>query len=488
MFVPPEQFNISDHFLDDRLAEGRGDRIALRVGDRAYSYREVSELSNGFGEALRKAGVRQEERVILALSDGVEFAAALFGVLKIGAVGVMINPDLGAEDTRYFEDYSRARAAVVDAVGHHRATTLIARDVRPQPDLEKARTHRDDPALWIFSGGTTGQPKAAVQSHRSFANTAECYGRSFLGYRENDVTLSVPKLYFGYATGSNLFFPFLVGATTCLFPERSTPEVVFEQIRVHRPTLLINVPTLILKMVSHPEADRQDLSCLRLVTSAGEALPPSLYNRWKETFGVELIDGLGTAEMWHIFLSNRPGEVRPGTLGKPVPGFEVKVADEDGRELPPGEVGRMWVRGMSRAIGYWQRMEESMEVFRGPWYRSGDLMMRDQEGCFTYCGRSDDMMKVGGKWLAPVEVESCLLKHPAVKECALVGISRDGLTRPCAFVVAADPTPALAAQLQAFVLEHLEPYKHPREVILLEAMPRTHLGKIDRNALRESLQ
>ncbi len=230
--------------------------------------------------------------------------------------------------------------------------------------LTAAPTHRDDPALWLFSGGTTGRPKAAVQTHLSFANTTELYAKGTLGYHQGDVTLSVPKLYFGYATGSNLFFPFAVGARTVLFPEHPTAELLFRLIRTHRPTILVNVPTLVNQMVSHPEAARQDLSSLRFSTSAGEALPAELYRRWKETFGVELLDGLGTAEMWHIFITNRPGDVRPGTLGRVVEGFEVRVCDEEGREVPPGEVGALWVRGRSRALGYWQEMDKTTAAFR----------------------------------------------------------------------------------------------------------------------------
>jgi len=233
-----------------------------------------------------------------------------------------------------------------------------------------------------------------VQTHASFANTTECYAKGVIGYTERDVTVSVPKLYFGYATGSNLLFPFAVGATTVLFPEAATPELVFERIARFRPTILINVPTMINHMVSHPAAASQDLSCLRLATSAGEPLPVELYQRWKRTFGVELLDGLGTAEMWHIFISNRPGQVRPGTLGTVVPGFDVKVCDDEGRELPAGEVGVLWVRGGSRALGYWQQMEKTKEGFRGEWYVSGDMVRRDPDGYFTYCGRADDLLKV----------------------------------------------------------------------------------------------
>jgi len=314
-----------------------------------------------------------------------------------------------------------------------------------------------------------------------------CYGQNVLGLTARDITLGVPKLFFGYATGSNLFFPFSVGAATALFPDKSTAETLFAKIRKFRPTVLVNVPTMVNQMVAHPEAAEQDFSSLRLATSAGEALPVELYERWKATFGVELLDGLGTAEMWHIFISNRPGAVRPGTIGMVVPGFDVRVRDDLGHDLPDGEVGMLWVRGDSRAIGYWQQMDKTKAAFRGEWYVSGDLIRRDADGYFTYCGRADELLKVGGKWLAPQEVEGCLLQHPLVKEVAVVGVEdANGLTKPQAFVVATEQRPGLAEELQAFARERLEPYKAPRSVTFLDVLPRTHLGKVDRGKLRSA--
>jgi benzoate-CoA ligase family protein len=501
--MPPERFNLASHLLDARLAEGRGDRVALHTDRGRLSYAEVAALANRFGQVLAGAGVEPEHRVVIALPDGPEFVAALFGTLKLGAVVVMVNPGLPPADVAYFLEYTRARVAVVhrDTAAPFRASAggapLLKRILTvgdpdfeaalaaAPADLETFPTHRDDPAIWLFSGGTTGRPKAVVQTHRSFANTTECYGRQVVGYTERDVTLSVPKLYFGYATGSNLFFPFAAGGSAALFPEPVTADVLFRRIAQFRPTVLVNVPTMINKMVSHPDARRQDLSSLRVCTSAGEALPVELYHRWKDTFGVELLDGLGTAEMWHIFVSNRPGAVRPGTLGTVVPGFEVKVCDEEGREVPRGEVGWLWVRGDSRAIGYWQQMEKTAQGFRGEWYVSGDLIRMDADGYVTYGGRADEMLKVSGKWLAPQEVESCLLQHPAVAEAAVVGVADgSGLVKPHAFVVARGARPGLADELKAFVRDRLEPYKHPREVVFVDALPRTHLGKVDRGRLR----
>lgn len=501
-FVPPESFNMADYFLDARLRDGQANATALRTGTGEWTYQAVFELANRFGRLLQSAGVEPEQRVIIALPDGPEFVAALFGILKIGAVVVMVNPHLKSDAVAYFYGYTRARAALIHrdtrhafetaATGaRHLRTILVvgedgfAEQLASAPTvLEPFPSHRDDAAIWLFSGGTTGHPKAVMQTHRSFANTTECYAKQVIRYRESDITLSVPKLFFGYATGSNLLFPLAVGASSVLFPERVTPDVVFSNIARYRPTILIAVPTMISHMLSHPEAGSQDLSCLRVVTSAGEALPVELHRRWQETFGVELLDGLGTAEMWHIFISNRPGAVRPGSLGTAVPGFEVRVCDEDGAQLPDGEVGWLRVRGQSRAIGYWQQMEKSAQAFQGEWYMSGDMVQRDADGYFTYAGRGDDMLKVSGKWLSPQEVENCLLQHPAIEEAAVVGIiDDDGLTQPHAFIVPAGDPPT-EHELQAFVKERLEAYKHPRTVTCLDRLPRTHLGKVDRARLR----
>ena len=495
--------NIADRFLTDRLAEGSGGRVAVHLADRRLTYAEVDRLANRVGHALRALGVRQEERVIVALPDGVEYVAALFGILKIGAVAVMVNPGLPPDGLAAMVDLSRARVAAVDpgvAAALPVPYPLVlgpggAERLEAPEELESVRTHPYDPALWLFSGGTTGAPKAAVQTHAAFLNTTERYAHEAMGWRADDVTLAVPKLYFGYATGSNLFFPFSVGGSTALFPEHPTAEIVFDRIARHRPTILVNVPKMIVEMLDHADArersgsSRPDLSCLRFATSAGEALPPSLYERWKRTFGVELYDGLGTAEMWHVFVSNQPGAVRPGSLGRPVPGFDVRVRDAEGRDVPDGEVGRLWVRGGSRALGYWQDLPKSQEAFRGEWFVGGDLVRRDVEGFIHYVGRGDDALKVGGKWLLPAEVEDCLLEHGAVAEAAVVGVpDAAGLVKPVAFVVAAELSADLEAALQQHCLERLDAYKHPRRVFVVDDMPRTHLGKVDRGALRRRAQ
>ncbi|HEX6105140.1 MAG TPA: benzoate-CoA ligase family protein [Gemmatimonadales bacterium] len=499
----PDHLNLADWFLDARVREGRGARTALITDAGRVSYREVQALANRYANVLSGAGVAPEQRVIIALPDGPDFVGALFGILKIGAVVVMVNPDLKPDAIRYFFEYSRAVAALVPAdraeafraagaqAAHAPALLSVgAREwesrVAAAPDAwRNFPTHRDDPAIWLFSGGTTGRPKAAVQPHRSYVNTAQCDARHVLRYTEDDVTLSVPKLYFGYAMGSNLLFPFAAGAASVLFDDRCTADAIFDRVARYRPSLLIAVPTMINQMVSHPEAGRQDFSSLRLATSAGEGLPEELHARWDRTFGVPLLDGLGTAEMWHIFLSNRADRIRRGTLGEVVPGFEIRVMDEEGREVPDGTMGHLWVRGGSQALGYWQNLDRTKLCFRGEWVVTGDLVRRDADGYYTYGGRADELLKVAGKWLSATEVEGCLLQHPAVAQAAVVGVSdANGLVKPHAWVVLRERRDGLAEEIKAFVCDRLEHYKCPREVIFVDSLPTTHLGKVDRGKLR----
>ena len=509
-FEPPDRFNIADYFLRDRLEEGAGDRVALRLTDDTRTYAQVERRAARFAAALHSLDVRPEERVILAMPDGEDYVGALFGILKRGAVVVMVNPAMPRENLAAILGYARARAALVhpeqaDHVAGAAADTGATLDVitvggavgrhHNLDDLDDAdeypavATHPDDPAIWLFSGGTTGAPKAVVQTHRSYANTTECYAKGAIGYRATDITIAVPKLYFGYATGANLLFPFSVGGSSVLFPEHPTPDILFDQIARHRPTIMANVPSMIGAMLDHPDAARQDLSSLRVVTSAGEALPPSLHERWRQTYGVPLLDGLGTAEMWHVFLTNLPGDVRPGTLGRAVPGFRVEVRDDDGNRLPDDTVGQLWVAGDSRAIGYWRNMAKTKEVFRGEWVVTGDLVRMDADGYVTYVGRGDDAIKVKGKWLLPAEVESCLLEHDQVLDAVVIGAAdAAGLLKPVAFVTVREHTDGLAEELTQFTLDRLEPYKHPRVVHIIEDFPRTHLGKVNRRALREQAE
>jgi benzoate-CoA ligase family protein len=492
----PDRLNIDHHLLRQRLAEGNGSRTALRLDDREVSYEEVDRAASGFARLLADRGVAPQDRVIIVMADGLDFVAALFGSLRIGAVVLLLSPTLTDDSMAGIAGMARARAVIVqeqhrDSFGRALAAGGIATpsqivagdDLRlPEGDVPTLDTASTDPAMWIFSGGTTGLPKAVVQTHRSFANTTELYGKATLGLSRDDITIAVPKLYFGYAMGSNLFFPFSVGASAVLFEQPSTPGALFERIVRHHATVLVTVPSSINQMLAAPESVGPGLTSLRVATSAGEALPETLYRQWMGRFGVELLDGLGTAEMWHIFVSNRPGETRPGTLGRVVPGFEIKACDEDGEEVASGEVGRLWVKGESLGLGYWESPEASASAFRGDWFAGSDLVSIDREGFVTHRGRADDAIKVKGKWFRPQEVESTLLDHPAVRECAVVAVSDDaGLAKPVAFVVAEGVS---EQELIDWALERLEAYKHPRQVYFVDRLPQTHLGKVDRGALK----
>ncbi len=500
----PVRLNIDQWFLGVWIDRGEGQREALRLDEGSLTYDQVDDLARAYGVALRSLGVAPEQRVLIALPDGADYVGALFGILRVGAVAVMVNPDLAVEPMTTMIERSRAPVTLVHVdgaeamaeaaaaaawntrlvvVGGEHAGHLPFHDVDTSGGCPRFDTHRDDPAIWLFSGGTTGLPKAVPQTHRSFANTAALYTAA-VGYRPDDVTMAVPKLFFGYATGANLFFPFSVGATCVLFPEHPTPEVLFDRIERYRPTILVHVPSAINQMLGHPRAAEADLSCLRFVTSAGEPLPESLHLSWLRRFGVEILDGLGTAEMWHIFVTNTPDDVRPGTLGRVVPGFEVAVRDDEGNDVADGEVGRLWVRGDSRGLGYWQDLDATADVFRGEWVVGGDLVSRDADGYLTHRGRVDDAVKVKGKWFRPQELEGCLLQHPAVDEAAAITIEDDdGLLRPVAFVVGGGEV--TEQELRDWVLERLEPYKHPRRVVFVEELPQTHLGKVDRGRLRQ---
>jgi benzoate-CoA ligase len=511
MVTFPERFNLARYFLDHNLEAGRGDKVCLRFGDSRLTYAEVVRQANRAGRVLRELGAGMEDRVLFALPDRPEFVACWFGAAKIGAVIAMINPLLPVEEYAYYLDYTRARVFII----HHslaeplRPTIAAARYLKnvlvvggdshgyphydrlaPQmPDeLTAADTHRDDPAIWLFTSGSTGKPKAAVHLQHDLPYNCECYAKQVLQMREEDVTLSVPKLFFGYATGTNLLFPFAVGAETVLFEERSTPEKIFEMIARHRPTVLTSVPTMINAMLNVEEARDHDLSSLRVCISAGEALPPELYRRWKETFGVEILDGVGSAEMFHIYISNRFGDVRPGCLGKLVPGYEAQIIGPDGRELPAGEMGTLRIKGDSAALCYWQAHEKSKETFAGDWCTTGDQFTRDEEGYFWYGGRTDEMLKVSGMYVSPTEVENCLLEHEAVRECAVIGFQdEDGLTKTKAFIVVNASFTAsaeLERALQEFVKSRLARHKYPRRIVFTDQLPKNDRGKVDRKSLR----
>lgn len=539
----PEEFNLSDYFLFDRIEEGKGDKVALRFGKREYRYADVAERSRALASYLVELGVRPEERVYTVLPDAPPFAWSLFGTLAAGAVVAMGNPHAPPSDIEYVIEYSRASVVIITDLaaaalcdflsgrgGRHLRAVLLVPDVATgqdsegpvlMPDFADAafvalplsealtighqaqralpQSKRDDLCMWLFTSGSTGRPKAAMHTHRDFAFNTEVYAKATVGYREDDITVSVPRLFFGYATGTNLFFPFAVGATVGLFTERPTPENLAKAIEAYKPTVITNVPTMMGKLLDHDEQLKKaggtglDMSAVRFQLSAGEALPPALYERFVERFGGEVYDGIGSAEMFHIYASNRPGDVKGGALGKVVEGYQLKVLPRDatGPGAEPaatGEIGVLWVRGDSVALGYFQDRDRSWKTFHGHWCRTGDLFKMDEEGYLWFAGRDDDLFKVSGVWVSPLEVETCLMNHRSVSLAAVVKVDEGGLLKPKAYVVlrpdaAKDAGDSLVLELQEHCKSSLSKHKYPRAVEFLSEMPKNDRGKIDKKAL-----
>jgi benzoate-CoA ligase family protein len=542
----PDDFNLADYYLFDRLAEGLGDRKAILFGERAYTYADVAERTRALQGFFAGAGVGREERVLIVMHDTPAFAWAFFATLHHGAVVAMGNPEAPAGDLAYLVGYTRATvvitiprvaAAIRDALAEAKLKALVLApevatggDVEADPDITGAAgiaaiapvslkdalaagrahrehsggprpTKRDDIAIWLFTSGSTGRSKAAMHTHRDFAFNTEVYAKRTVGYRAGDVTVSVPRLFFGYATGTNLMFPFAVGATAGLFAERPTPEALVAAIERYRPTVVTNVPTMMGKLLDHDDAlaaagkPRLDFSCVRFHLSAGEALPPALLARFMDRFKNDVYDGIGSAEMFHIYCSNRPGDIKPGSLGRVVDGYRIKILSSDATapgepELPAGETGVMWVEGDSVALGYFQDRDKSWATFHGHWCKTGDLFRLDADGYLYFSGRADDLLKVGGIWCAPIEVEDCLMHHPAVSLAAVIGAEEEGLVKPKAFVVLRDEArdkagPALAEELKSWVKDRLSKHKYPRWIAFVDDVPKNDRGKVDKKTLKE---
>ena len=495
---------MADYFLYHNVEEGRENKVCLYFEDRSWTYGEVARLSNQTGNALSDVGLDIEDRVLLVLPDCPEFVWTWFGAARIGAVITMVNPLLPAADYEYYLDYTRARVAVI----HQSVSSVFAEAARNARYLKKvlvvgedfdeyvkgaltectpADTRRDDIAIWLFTSGSTGHPKGAVHLQHDLPFNTEVFAKATMGVSGDDLTVSVPKLFFGYATGTNLLFPFAVGGATALFSERSTAEKMFEVIKHYRPTILTTVPTMINSMLNVPGASRDDLSSLRFCYSAGEALPIELYERWMNAFGVDICDGIGSAEMFHIYITNRPADVKPGSLGRIVEGYEAKIVDADGSEVPTGEMGTLRIKGDSAALCYWNAHEKSKETFAGDWCTSGDQFHVDEDGYYWYHGRTDDMLKVSGVYVAPAEIENCLLQHEAVLECAVVGHEAEGLVKPKAFIVVREgfaTTDQLAEEIKQFVKTRIAIYKYPRWIEFVASLPKNDRGKIDRKKLK----
>ena len=498
--------------MDRHVDEGRSSRPAFHQDGRACTYGQIHEMMNRVGNGLLQLGVEREDRVLLVLLDSPEFVASFFGAMKIGSVPVPVNTLLRTGDYRFYLDDSRAKVAIISeglltevgpalkGASHLRSVVVVGRAASPHiafdswtadagRSLEPADTSKADVAFWLYSSGSTGFPKGAVHLHKDMVVCSDTYALQVLRITEADRTFSAAKLFFAYGLGNNLYFPMRVGAEAVLLSGRPTAEAVFEAIDGHRPTLFFGVPTLYASMLQLADAEaRFDLSSLRLCVSAGESLPADVYRRWRERFGVELLDGLGTTEVLHIFLSNRPGRVKPGSSGVPVPGYEATIVDDAGVPVPRGEIGNLRVKGDSIMAYYWNRPDKTKETLFGPWIQTGDKYLEDEDGFFWYCGRTDDMLKVGGIWVSPIEVENTLVAHAAVLEAAVVGQEdEDHLVKPKAYVVLkelAAASPALGAELIDFVRARLAPFKRPRWVEFIPSLPKTATGKIQRYKLR----
>ncbi|MGH2449044.1 MAG: benzoate-CoA ligase family protein [Chloroflexota bacterium] len=522
----PERFNAASYFVDRNIEAGRGEKTAIEAGDRTLTYADVAASVNRTGNALRELGLEMEQRVLLALLDCPEFAFSFFGAIKIGAVPVPANTLLTSDGYRHLLADSRAKVLVVSAellpviepaladaphlkhvlvVGERPPSTApIGSAARPyhvqafedlmsgqEAELTPADTGRDDVAFWLYSSGTTGFSRAAVHLQHDMVHCVELYAKPVLGINENDRTFSIAKLFFAYGLGNALYFPFAVGATTILNPGRPDPASVFDVVNKHRPTVFYGVPTAYAQMLQAVENGAQvDMSPVRVATSAGEALPASVHQRWLDRFGVHILDGIGTTEILHIFLSNRLDATRPGSSGRIVPGYEARIVDENGEDVPPGEIGNLMVKGDSTCAYYWNQHASSKWAIKGEWIRTGDKYHVDEDGYYWYDGRADDMLKAGGIWVSPVEVEATIMEHPAVLECAVVGKpDEENLTKPKAFVVLKQGpgNEQLARDIQQFVKQRIAPYKYPRWIEFVDELPKTATGKIQRFKLRQSV-
>ena len=547
----PEQFNLANYYLYDRLGEGLADKVALRYGDLSYTYGDVAERTKSLHSYFNETGVCPEQRILICIPDTPAFAWSFFATLAHGAVVAMGNPHAPAEDLAYLLDYSRAAILITTprvaadtrtqiAAASWLKALLIVPDVATGENPEahdpivdelegrvdaqvkslhqavqhgrelnhniEPNTKRDDVAIWLFTSGSTGRSKAAVHMHGDFAFNTEHFAKETLGYRQDDVTISVPRLFFGYATGTNLMFPFAVGATACLFSERPTPESLSNAIGMYQPTIVTNVPTMMAKCLDyddHLAKQGQPVTnwqSVRFCMSAGEALPPALLDRFMKRYSCDVYDGIGSAEMFHIYVSNQPGDIKPGSLGKVVSGYEIRVLPTDcydvgTAEVPVGEVGCLWVKGDSVATHYYQDRQKSWQTFHGHWCRTGDLFRKDTDGYLWFGGRADSLFKVGGIFVAPLEIEECLMEHEAVAMSAVIPAKRDDLEKPKAFIVLRDhqrsacktseAIESLRKALQDHVMAKLSKHKYPRWVVFVDDLPKNDRGKVNRKVLIE---
>jgi benzoate-CoA ligase len=515
----PRAYNAAHDLIERNLAAGRAGKIAYIDDAGAYTYGELAARVNRCANALTGLGLQPEQRVLLCHLDSIDFPAVFLGAIKAGIVPIAGNTLLTSSDYEFMLNDSRAKVLVVseqllptfaplldksgaklpflkhlvvsgkDAHGH---LSLAALMNKADAACEPAPTTADDVCFWLYSSGSTGLPKGTVHLHSHLIQTAELYARPVLGIREDDVVFSAAKLFFAYGLGNSLTFPMSVGATAILMAERPTPAAVFQRLQQKRPTIFYGVPTLYAALLASPELPKREALNIRVCTSAGEALPADIGTRWTKHFGVDILDGIGSTEMLHIFISNRPGDVRYGSTGKAVPGYSLRVVDDSGAQVKPGEIGELQINGPTSAACYWNNRAKSRATFMGDWTRSGDKYVVDESGYYTYSGRTDDMLKVGGIYVSPFEVEGALLTHPDVLEAAVIGqADEDMLTKPKAYIVTKQGISgdaALAERLQQHVKAKLAPYKYPRWVEFVPELPKTATGKIQRFKLRAKSQ
>ena len=516
----PVELNMGELLVDEHVKKGRGERTAIQYLDKTFSYVWLKENANKAANAFEYLGLEIENRFMILLHDSPEFVVSFVAGLRMGAVPVLVNTMLSADDYRFMLDDSRAKILVTneelcqkvrqirDQVHYLRHIVLVPKanedvsklcdhsNVHRWDDLlapakrthEVARTYKNDVALWLYSSGTTGKPKGTVHLHHDILTTTDVYAKPILNMDEESKCLSASKLFFAYGLGNGLTFPLRWGGSTILYPDRPTPDAMFRCIEEYRPTHFFGVPTLFAAMLAAKDAAKRDVASVEYVVSAGEALQPAIFERWKQTFNQEILEGIGSTELLHIFISNRRGEARAGSSGKIVPGYEATIRDEQGNEVPDGTVGNLYVKGESMAVLYWGRHKKSAKVMLGEWLATGDMYVRDKDGYYYYQGRSDDMLKVGGIWVSPVEVENAIMELPEVLECAVVGRpDEQGLVKPKAFVVLQSGqkgTEELTKKIQDHIRQRLAPYKYPRSVEYLPELPKTATGKVQRHKLR----
>jgi benzoate-CoA ligase len=513
--APSEVFNFARHLLEANV--GRPGKTAYVDDTGVLTYGQLDERARRLAAALRDAGVKREERVLILMQDCNDWPVAFLGALWAGVVPVPVNTLLTADDYAYMLEHSRAQAVLVGGAvkpalraaltksDHEVHKVIVSRPAQPlefgeaefeafldgvSPLARPARTNADDPAFWLYSSGSTGRPKGNVHSHGNPYWTVELYGKAILGLREDDVCFSAAKLFFAYGLGNALTFPLAVGATVLLMAERATPDAVFKRLTGGvggvKPTVFYGAPTGYAGMLASPNLPQRKEVALRLASSAGEALPAEIGERFKRHFGLDIVDGIGSTEMLHIFISNRPDRVRYGATGWPVPGYDIELRGEDGFAAKDGEPGDLFIQGPSSALMYWGNRAKTRETFQGGWTKSGDKYLRNSDGSFTYAGRTDDMVKVGGVFVSPFEVEATLVMHPSVLEAAVIGVpDADGLMKTKAFVVLRAGAHVTEAELKGFVKDRLAPYKYPRSIEFIDELPKTATGKIQRYRLRE---